>query len=163
MQEWVAVGGTALGAVIALTSTILNDRIKWKREREKENATVRRGIYSKYIAALTKAHEDMRAVASSHGLTSQDRRNSIILVFHTNQLYRWRYEIGLVAGQQVIDVTESAFQQMRKIRDTLADGTSVSDQKYSEQRTKWGKILRSMQNAMRNELGAAAVTFKGGS
>lgn len=163
MQQWIAVLGTALGAVIGIGSAFVNDRVRWKREQDRDRLGVRRELYSAYIAALTEIHESMRAVSGRDGLTAAGRRDAIRAEFHDGGLYQLRYQIGVLADQQVLDASEAAFQHMRDIRDTFAAGGRIRDPQYQEQRTAWGAVLRSLQHAMREELGSSQVTLHGGS
>ena len=163
MQQWIAVLGTALGAVIGIGSALINDRVRWRREQDRDRLGVRRELYSSYIATLTEIHESMRAVSGRDGLTPAGRRDAIRAVFHDGGLYQLRYQIGVIADQQVLDASEAAFQHMRDIRDTLAAGGRISDPQYQERRTAWGAVLRTLQHAMREELGSTQVTLRGGS
>lgn len=163
MQQWIAVLGTALGAVIGIGSALINDRVRWRREQDRDRLGVRRELYSSYIAALTEIHESMRAVSGRDGLTPAGRRDAIRAVFHDGGLYQLRYQIGVIADQHVLDAAETAFLHMRDIRDTFAAGGRISDPQYQEQRTAWGAVLRTLQHAMRDELGSARVELRGGS
>jgi hypothetical protein len=163
VQQWIAVLGTALGAVIGIGAAFINDRVRWRRDQDRDRLGVRRELYSSYIAALTEIHESMRAVSGRDGLTPAGRRDAVRAVFHDGGLYQLRYQIGVIADQQVLDASETAFQHMRDIRDTLAAGGRISDPQYQEQRTAWGAVLRALQQAMRDELGSARVELRGGS
>ena len=77
MQQWIAVLGTALGAVIGIGSAFINDRVRWKREQDRDRLGVRRELYASFIAALTEVHESMRAVSGRDGLTAAVRRDAI--------------------------------------------------------------------------------------
>ena len=163
MQQWIAVLGTALGAVIGIGSAFVSDRVRWKREQQRDRAGVRRELYASYIAALTETHESMRAASGRDGLTAAQRADAVRDVFHDGGLYQLRYQIGVIADQQVLDAAEAAFQQMRDIRDTFAHGGRIGDPQYQEQRTAWGGVLRTLQLAMREELGSTQVVLRGGS
>ena len=163
MQQWIAVLGTALGAVIGIGAAFINDRVRWRRDQDRDRLGVRRELYSSYIATLTEIHESMRAVSGRDGLTPAGRRDAVRAVFHDGGLYQLRYQIGVIADQQVLDAAETAFSHMRDIRDTLAAGGRISDPQYQEQRTAWGGVLRTLQHVMREELGSARVELRGGS
>jgi hypothetical protein len=163
VQQWIAVLGTALGAVIGLGSAFVNDRVRWKREQLRDRLGVRRELYSAYIAALTEIHESMRAISRDEQLTTIDRVNAVHEAFHAGGPYRLRYQIGVIADQEVLDSAEAAFQQMRDIRDILAAGGHIEDEDYQAHRDTWGMRLRSMQRAMRDELGSTVVELRGGS
>jgi hypothetical protein len=163
VQQWIAVLGTALGAVIGIGSAFISDRARWRREQDRDRAGVRRELYSSYIAALTETHESMRAVSARDGLTAAQQADAIRAVFHDGGLYQLRYQIGVTADQEVLDAAEAAFQQMRDIRDVFADGGRIGDERYQSLRTDWGALLRAMQQAMRDELGSARVVLRAGS
>jgi len=127
VQQWIAVLGTALGAVIGIGAAFINDRVRWRRDQDRDRLGVRRELYSSYIAALTEIHESMRAVSGRDGLTPAGRRDAVRAVFHDGGLYQLRYQIGVIADQQVLDAAETAFSHMRDIRDTLAAGGRISD------------------------------------
>lgn len=163
MQQWIAVAGTALGAIIGLGSVFVNDRVRWKREQLRDRRGVRRELYSVYIAALTEIHESMRAISLDEQLTAEDRPKAIHEAFRAGGPYRLRYQIAIVADQEVLEASEAAFQQMRNIRDIFAGGGRIKDDAYQSSRDLWGARLRAMQRAMRKELGSTAVEFQGGS
>jgi len=163
VQPWIAVIGTALGAVIGLGSAFANDRVRWKREQIQDRRGIRRELYSAYIAALTEIHESMRAISRNVQLTAAERSSTIHAAFHAGGPYKLRYQIAIVADQAVLDASEAAFQQMRDIRDIFASGGRIESPQYQTQRDAWGARLRTMQRAMREELGSSAVQFQGGS
>ncbi len=163
MQQLIAVFGTALGALIGLSSAILNEQFRWRREQVKDRAAVRRQLYSEYVAALTEVHENMRTLSRTDTLSRADLHQAVYEAFNAGGPYKLRYQMALVAGQQVLDAAEVAFRRMRDIRDLFAGGGKIEDDEYQTQRTSWGIELRSMQRAMRNELGSGPVELRGGS
>jgi hypothetical protein len=99
VQQWIAVLGTALGAVIGIGSALVSDRVRWKREQHRDRLGVRRELYASYIAALTETHESMRAASGRDGLTAAQRAGAVRDVFYDGALYQLRYQIGvLVVG-----------------------------------------------------------------
>jgi hypothetical protein len=74
-----------------------------------------------------------------------------------------RYQIAILADQAVLDASEAAFRQMRDIRNIFASGQGIESPEYQTQRGAWAVRLRTMQRAMREELGSAAVDLEGGS
>ena len=163
VQQWVAVVGTALGAIIGLGSAFATDRVRWNREQLKDRREVRRELYSAYIAALTEIHESMRAISRDEQLTAAERGKAVHAAFQAGGSYKLRYQIAIVADQAVLDASEEAFQQMRDIRDIFVSGGRIESPRYQTQRDAWGARLRAMQHAMREELGSSKVAFQGGS
>jgi hypothetical protein len=163
VEQWIAVLGTALGAVIGLGSAFANDRVRWKREQLRDRLGVRRELYSEYIATLTEIHESMRAVSRADQPDDARRARAIHEAFDAGGPYKLRYQIGVIADQEVLDAAEDAFQQMRDIRDSFAAGGQIEDAGYQALRETWAVRLRAMQRAMRTELGSSAVELRGGS
>jgi hypothetical protein len=163
VQQWIAVVGTALGAIIGLGSGFATDRIRWNREQLKDRRGVRRELYSEYIAALTEIHESMRAISRDEQLTAAERAKAAHAAFQASGPYKLRYQVAILADQAVLDASEAAFQQMRDIRDIFVSGERIESPQYQAQREAWGARLRTMQRAMREELGSSEVEFQGGS
>ncbi|KAA2256072.1 hypothetical protein F0L68_26870 [Solihabitans fulvus] len=154
--------GTAMGAVIALGSTLVNDRIKWRREQSLQKRKMLQEVYSEYLTALTEAHETMRAAVTAHG-TAEERRGPVLDAFRASGAYTLRYRLAIVAGQDVLDAAEEAFRQLRGGRDLLADGNGLDSRQYKEFRTTYGGTMRELQQRIRQELREDAVSFTGGS
>nr|WP_285561247.1 hypothetical protein [Streptomyces hygroscopicus] len=53
-MEWLSLASTALGAVIGVGSTLIADRLSWRRERAGQSFDVRRQLYAHYTAALSR-------------------------------------------------------------------------------------------------------------
>lgn len=157
VQQWIAVLGTALGAIIGLGSSFATDRVRWSREQVKGRREVCRELYSEYIAALTEIHESMRMISRDEQLTAADRAKAVLTAFQDGGPYKLRYQIAILADQAVLDASEAAFQQMRDIRDIFASGGRIESPQYQTQREAWGVRLRALQQAIREELGSSAV------
>jgi hypothetical protein len=163
VQQWIALAGTALGAIIGLGSAFATDRIRWNREQLKDRRDARRELYSAYIAVLTEIHESMRAISRDKQLTAAERAKAVHAAFQAGGPYKLRYQIAILADQAVLNTSEAAFQQMRDIRDIFVSGGRIESPEYQTHREAWGARLRAMQRAMREELGSPEVEFQGGS
>lgn len=157
-----SLASTALGALIALFATLINERAKWRREQVSERRKLRQQTCSRYLAALTEAHERMRAEAGGDR-SPEERAAAIERAFREANCYGLRYEIGIVADQDVVDSSERTFQLMRDIRDVLASGRGTEDEQYTALRAEYGESLRELQQCIRAELGASRLELTGGS
>ncbi|WP_216898038.1 hypothetical protein [Nocardia alni] len=165
-MQWISLVGTALGALIAMVATTVNERSKWRREQASTRRKLCQDTYSRFLAALTDAHERMR-MASRTGFANDEadeaRATAILDVFRDGRCYEARYEIALVAGQAVLDHSERCFQILRDIRDTFAAGSDIHSTEYDALRQSYRTHLRELQVAMRVDLGAESVDLSGGS
>ncbi|SDM29981.1 hypothetical protein SAMN04489726_0864 [Allokutzneria albata] len=144
---------TALGALIALVAMLLNERVKWQREQVSNRRKQCHEIYASFLSALTEAHERMR---ESPAAEVRD-------AFREANCYPLRYQLAIVAGQEVVDGGEAAFQIIRDIRDLLAQGVRIDSAEYKALRKRFGAALRELQRRMRSELGVGPIDLAGGS
>ena len=105
----------------------------------------------------------MRAISRDEQLTAAERAKAVHAAFQVGGPYKLRYQIAILADQAVLDASEAAFLQMRDIRDIFASGGRIESPQYQIQREAWGARLRTMQRAMREELGSSEIEFQGGS
>ncbi|RJQ77254.1 hypothetical protein D5S17_16255 [Pseudonocardiaceae bacterium YIM PH 21723] len=157
-MQWMTLASTAFGAVIALLATMLNERSKWRREQIRDRRKLAHETYVGLLAAFTEAHERMRSEFAT-GARGNDIRNA----FRDAGCYAMRYQLALVAQQDVVDHGERAFKSLRKIRDLLAEGRSLETEEYKELRRSYSAALRELQLAMRGELNVGPVQLEGGS
>lgn len=162
-MQWISLVGTALGALIALLATSLNERSKWRREQVSTRRKLCQDTYSRFLTALTDAHERMRMVSRTEFASDEARATAILDVFRDGRCYEARYEIALVAGQAVLDHSERCFQILRDIRDMFAADSAVHTPEYDALRQSYRTHLRELQAAMRVDLGAESVDLSGGS
>ena len=156
---------TALGALIALVAMMLNERVKWQREQVSNRRKQCHEIYASFLSALTEAHERMRGevVSPEHHDNLQSRAAAIREAFREANCYPLRYQLAIVAGQEVVDGGEAAFRTIRDIRDLLARGGQIESAEYKALRKQFGAGLRELQRRMRDELGVGPVQLLGGS
>ena len=161
-MEWISLASTALGAIIALCTTLINERFKWRREQLSSHRRLRHQTYSSFLSALTDAHERMRGESTADH-TPESRSAAVLQAFREANCYGLRYELAIIAEQDVLDSAERAFTIMRDIRDVLAEGASTKDDRYTHLRSSYGTALRELQHRVRTELASGRVRLTGGS
>lgn len=161
--QWITVVSTALGALIALVATMLNERFKWRREQAATHRKLCHDTYAEFLSALSDAHERMRGEFPTEHSSPQARAAAVRDVFRAAGCYPLRYQLAIVAGQDVVDGAEAAFRGLRRIRDLLADGYSLDSTEYVTVREAYSGSLRELQHRMRTELDTGQVQLSGGS
>lgn len=162
-MQWTTLVSTALGALIALCATMINERFKWRREQAAGRRKLCQETYSGFLAALTDAHERMRAESLAAHDTAAARSLAVLTAFRDAGCYPHRYQLAIVAEQAVLDAAEATFRLLRKVRDLLADGDTVESDRYDDLRERYAAALRELQGRMRHELDARHVHLTGGS
>jgi len=160
---WMTLVSTALGALIALLATMLNERFKWRREELTSRRKLRHDVYAGFLSSLTDAHERMRGESLVEHPSPQARATAVRDAFRAAGCYPLRYQLAILAEQAVLDGAEAAFRIMRNIRDLLAEGHSIASLEYVALRDTYGISLRELQRRMRAELDVGQIHFTGGS
>jgi hypothetical protein len=160
-MQWSTLVGTALGVIVGIGSELINDILRWRREQQKYQRSIRQEIYAEFLSTLTDVHEKMRAASQSGYESAAVRSVEIRDLFR--DCYRIRYQISIIAEQGVVNGSEATFRKMRDIRDLLSEGENLESADCQKLRTEWGALLRQLQHSMRLELGIRKVELSGGS
>jgi hypothetical protein len=79
-MDWLAPVNTLTGAAIGIGSTLLADRLRWRRDREALNQDTRRQAYAAFMAALSdvypRLHETARETLPPSEAARQPTRSS---------------------------------------------------------------------------------------
>ncbi|GGW35171.1 hypothetical protein CP966_14005 [Streptomyces galilaeus] len=154
-MDWLAPVNTLTGAAIGIGSTLLADRIRWRRDREALDRDTRRQAYAAFMAALsdvyTRLHETARET-----LPPAEARTAANEVFTTSNLYPLRYELALLAPWDVMEPVNQAFWKVRDLRDLVATGSTHTDAPdFRTHVSDYLKATESAQAAMRRDLGTS--------
>jgi hypothetical protein len=151
-MEWFTLISTAVGAILAVGATTLNDRLKWKREQSKAQYETRSRLYSDYLADLTKTRDAIRLVARGIHAPDVTRHDAADSAFASMNLYARRYQIGITEAGPVAIAGESALRALRDIRDVIKEGHQHRSSQYNEAKIAYEARLRALMNAMRADL-----------
>jgi hypothetical protein len=145
--------GTTAGVIVGVGATALAERSRWKRDQGREQAQLRRESYGKYLAAVIQAHEAMRAAAVTSGSSAADRRAAITDAFRSADPYVHRFELSLLAPEDVVILAVAVFRRVREIRDLLITGTRAESADYRAAQRAYYDAIKAMSDAMRLDLG----------
>jgi hypothetical protein len=63
LMEWFTLVSTGVGVLLGIGATNFNERVKWKRDRQKALYDSRSKLYAEYLSSLTKTIDSIRLVA----------------------------------------------------------------------------------------------------
>ncbi|MFF2007582.1 hypothetical protein ACFVWY_00715 [Streptomyces sp. NPDC058195] len=159
-MEWVSPVSTALGAVIGVGSTLVTDRLRWRRDRAGQSLDVRRQMYGDYTAALSRIRTALNECAQT-GVPARERPQRVRELFLAPGAYEIRHQMAIVAPREVVDAARSAFLVLRDTRDLLAEGVDGAEgpvagsPAYRELEGRFDVALAELRAVMRQDLGAA--------
>ncbi|WP_086773374.1 hypothetical protein [Streptomyces bobili] len=151
-MDWLAPVNTLTGAAIGIGSTLLADRIRWRRDREALDRDTRRQAYAAFMAALSEVYTRLHETARET-LPASEARAAAHEAFTTSNLYPLRYELALIAPWDVMEPVNQAFWKVRDLRDLVARGTHTDAPDFRTHVSDYLKATESAQAAMRRDLG----------
>jgi hypothetical protein len=151
-MEWFTLVSTAVGAILGVGATTLNDRLKWRRERTKALYDSRSKLYSDYLADLTKTRDSLRLVARSIKAHDMSRRADADDAFASANIYARRYQIRITASDIVANSATAALRALRDIRDVIGDGHEHHSDQYNQAKGRYDSALTILINAMQEDL-----------
>ncbi|MFE3588348.1 hypothetical protein ACFXOY_12555 [Streptomyces niveus] len=153
-MEWISLASTALGAAIGVGSTLLADRVRWRRERAGQDLDVRRQMYADYTAALSRIRTALNECAQAD-IPAGERSLTVRELFLAPGAYEIRHQLAIVAPPEVVEAARSAFIVLRDTRDLLVNGSSLNDTAYMEMEERFDAAVAELRTVMRLDLGAA--------
>lgn len=131
-----------------MTTTLLVDSIRARREKRQRSEDVRRQSYTDYLVALTETDAALQLVAL--GESTPVDRAAAVAAFRSKSILAHRYQVSLVASPAVAEAAETAYARLRDIREALATtalevGTRSSS---SEGSTEWKAVHHPYSDAI---------------
>jgi hypothetical protein len=151
--EWISPVSTALGALIGVGSTLLVDRLRWRRERADRALENRRQLYADFSAALSRMRTALNECAQE-GAEAEGRSQRVRELFLAPGAYELRHEMAILAPHEVVDASRAAFLVLRDTRDCLLAGGDAGSTSYRELEDSLDEALAALRVIMRRDLGA---------
>ncbi|MFF3008058.1 hypothetical protein ACFVTF_35265 [Kitasatospora sp. NPDC057940] len=150
-MTWLPLLGTLLGAVIALGSTLLVEQRRERREDRRTRLKTKQEVYARYLAAHADTRTQLRIISVASDLTDEERGYRAFTAYAA--CYAPRYELAVLAPQQVLALAKDFDRCARDLRDLIIEGTRIPT--HGRQRMqKYLAALSAVQGAMRTDLGA---------
>lgn len=151
MVEWFTLVSTAVGVVLGIGATNFNERMKWKRDRQKALYDARSKLYAELLADLTKTRAAIRVVARTSTLTEPARQEAVNAAFASANVYARRYHVQITSPKPVADAAASAVRGLSAIRDSIAAGGRETDA-YNEVVDRFEAAMRHLMSVMQADL-----------
>ncbi|MEU1330168.1 hypothetical protein [Streptomyces sp. NPDC005865] len=159
-MEWISPVSTALGAAIGIGSTLVTDRLRWRRERAGQSLDVRRQLYAEYTAALSRTRTALDECVHDH-MSVEERPQRVRELFLAPGAYELRHQLAITAPHEVVEAARTAFVVLRDTRDLLMGGTTVDSPAYRELEDEFDAAVGELRTLMRRDLGAPGTLPRG--
>jgi hypothetical protein len=157
-MDWSSTISTLTGAIVGVGSTLLADRTRWRRDAGSKLRETRREVYTEFLSAMNRTSEALYAVALDVEGRGPSYEAAAYEAFRKHDVYAARERLILTGVEPVVISGDVAFHCLRDIRDAVAEGVIAGSAEHSRALGRYGDSLRELRNAMRTDLGAAALT-----
>ncbi|WP_370113333.1 hypothetical protein [Streptacidiphilus sp. MAP12-33] len=152
-MDWATLLSAGVGAGIGITSTLLTDKVRWRRDHLDRRRESNRQLYAEYLAALWRTLDDIRDASRNVGLTGDERGRIARDAFKNGGAYALRYQVSVVAGDGVERASAAALRTLRDLRDLVESGITFGEPPYRELRRSFDERYAELRLEMRTEAG----------
>ncbi len=142
------------GALIGIGSTMVADRSRWKRDRRDHEQDVKRQVYAEYMAALSRSRREIRFAASEPGMEVEQRAQLARESFNGGSKYELRYQISVIAPEDVVDAAATAFHALRDLQDRVTEGHLRDSKPYALAREEYDRSFADLRHRIRSDIGS---------
>ncbi|MFI9028845.1 hypothetical protein [Streptomyces sp. NPDC053560] len=147
-MQWSTMAATALGAILGVVSTLLADRVRWRRELSERDRDALRASFAEYMAALAKARDTF-----SRAEPAQERIGKGHIALGEHGVYAAQHWMELVASQSVVEKAHEATSAVLDFYDVVVTGHDVDSTEYRQAWRAARDARRAVLEAMRAALG----------
>ncbi|MET8042915.1 hypothetical protein ABZU25_18895 [Micromonospora sp. NPDC005215] len=154
-MEWSTILGTIVGAMVGLMSVFLADHLRWRREEKSRLLQARQQVYVDFLAALSKAHSDMRSVAFRSEFSPVERSHALLEALDASGVWRLRQSISLIGSRKLMHEVVTAARCLEGVCEVLSHEADVSSDRYINARNNLWAANAALRELMRKDLGIA--------
>ncbi|QFZ75194.1 hypothetical protein GFH48_19685 [Streptomyces fagopyri] len=145
---------TLAGAVVGVSSALIAERIRWRRDQQRDGSQTRRVVYSEFLMALSRGHSDMRTVVLQVDRSTGDRLyGDLHQALDGSGVWRFRQSLSLTASAEIIQLAVKACDALTRMRDGLIEDPDVRGDAYFRIRADLWRENARLREAMRKDLG----------
>ena len=153
--DWGTLAGTALGAVLGVSTTLLGERSRWRRENTSRERAAKQQLYSEFLAALWVTRHRLRDLKRSIDLSREERIKQSGEILAAANAYQLLYQMHIMAPEPLGDVADQTFVRLRNLRDRFDEPDVSTDPEWSATQGALGEALEALRRAMRSDLKAS--------
>ncbi|MER5199828.1 hypothetical protein AB0E04_47740 [Streptomyces sp. NPDC048251] len=149
-MTWLPIFATLVGAVIALSSALLVERRRERREDRIDRRKTKQDLYARFLSAHAHTRAQLRILADTSGMSDEERANRARTAYAG--CYAPRYELEVLAPQPVLTPALDFDRRAKALRDLVIEGVSIQAQGPDHMR-EYLSALKIVRTAMRTDMG----------
>lgn len=124
-MQWSAIVATAVGTVLGVVSTLVADRIRWRRDTSERDRDALRSAFMEYLSALAQARD-----AFSRAEPSLERIGKGHVAIGEHGVYAAQQQLELVAQRPVVELAGRATLSVLDFYDAVVAGHDPDSMEY---------------------------------
>ncbi|WP_030018665.1 hypothetical protein [Streptomyces monomycini] len=144
-MDWGTLAGTALGALLGVSTTLLGERSRWHRENTSRERAAKQQLYSEYLAALWLTRHRLRDLQRSTELTWEERREQSGEILGAANAFQLLYQMRIMAPESLDDVAVHAFRRLLRLRDRFDEPDVNRDPGWSTTQAALSEALEALR------------------
>ncbi|MFE6679286.1 hypothetical protein [Streptomyces sp. NPDC057729] len=145
-MEWTTLVSTMLGAVIGVGSTLLAERLRWRRDVGERDRELLRSSYVQFLEALTQARDVISQASRAPDATQLEQVLSALL---EHGVHVKQYQLELLAPAHVVSKARDAGYTLALYRDAVVAGARRDDPECADARRAFRAAREELMEAMR--------------
>jgi hypothetical protein len=153
MEWWSTMLATLAGGTLGLSSSMLIDRTRSRRDRREQWLRIRLEVYVDYLAELSKAYEALWALARGEyegAGTNVDAAARLIL--RGAAIFQTRQRLLILASPSVRSAGDVAFNHLMQLRSVVGTGSLADSPEFRSANQAYRASMDALREAMRAEL-----------
>ncbi|MFI6678182.1 hypothetical protein [Kribbella sp. NPDC050470] len=137
-----------------MSSTLIAERVRWRRERQQRAKDSRRELYGQFLTSLNEAAESLWAVSlgDRRGTDGAPFDETLRGEVHRTGLYSYREQVMILAPEGVRASADQAVDRVREYRDCLMSGSQTGSPVETAAMNAYKAAVKSLRQAMRSDL-----------
>ncbi|WP_157857479.1 hypothetical protein [Streptomyces yerevanensis] len=153
-MQWTPLVAALVGAVIAMTSTVVAEARKDRRETQGEWRRIKHELYGGYLATLAQVRSELQLIILDRDMPDTERPAAALRTFA--RCYELRYQLEVLAPSAVVEPALTYFRAVRSLRDAAAAGADSQAEGMEDLFDDVLSTLAEVRNAMRKDMGTDA-------
>ncbi|MER7048949.1 hypothetical protein [Streptomyces jumonjinensis] len=147
-MDWTTLLATGLGALIGVGSTLVGDRIRWRRDTSEIDRERLETRCVELLEALTNARDGISLASREVDTAASDRAQLARASFAGQNVYAKKYLLELIAPADVAQLADEASYELTVYRDAVADGAIFDDSACAQARRSFRKSRKALMVGM---------------
>ncbi|MFI7325587.1 CchlQ [Streptomyces rubiginosohelvolus] len=150
-MDWGTLIATVSGGFIAISGTVLADRLRQRHERDREADERRRSVYIEFIAAVGKCHTRLRGIAQAQD-PAVDPDLAARAAFDEAGVHEVRERFFIDASAEVAGAGQAMFQQLRAVQRVVGSGATHTSSAFHDAYHPYLDLVWAYRVSVRGEL-----------